>query len=289
MVSHSGGPLPFLHPHQYGERGRRVLQPLKGAARNPLEVPSGIVCKETPWGLGSPTRGLNPNTNDVSSPSSPLLVPQVSSVEVEGSAFHDLPRLVWNNDSGVAQIGSFPVGGRLFLCPASVATNHLGSMGPRGHFMGLLARLRGRGTAPVPYSIRDSIAMGSEKETGPLGRHRFLYKEAVEVIHRLESSPGYFSHYFLALKKTGDLWPILNHQGLNKFLRVGALFAWKLSPLLFRIYTPVGGWSLDLKDAYLHMPIHRSHWRYLPFALGFRRSSPGLPMESSSIRLSHST
>ena len=26
--------------------------------------------------------------------------------------------------------------------------------------------------------------------------------------------------------------------------------------------------SLDLKDAYLHVPIHRSHWRYLRFALG---------------------
>ncbi len=64
-----------------------------------------------PRGLGSLTRGLSTQTQ-----TSPLLlVPQVSSVEVDGSAFRDLPRLEWNNDSGMAHIGSFPAGGRLSL------------------------------------------------------------------------------------------------------------------------------------------------------------------------------
>ncbi len=77
-------------------------QPLTGAAQNPLKVPSDKGRMGMPRGLGSPTRGLNLNASDVSSPSSPLLVPQVSSGEVDGFAFRDLPGLVWNNDFGMA-------------------------------------------------------------------------------------------------------------------------------------------------------------------------------------------
>ncbi len=66
-----------------------------------------------------------------------------------------------------------------------------------------------------------------------------------------------------AAKKTGDLRPILNLRGF-----CGSIpFAWKLSSILLGIHQ--GWWmvSLDLKGDYLHVPIHRSHWQYLRFAL----------------------
>ncbi len=105
---------------------REVLQPLRGAARNLPEVPGDNCRAEMPRGLGFLTRGLNPNVNEGLSPSSPVLVPQVSTEEVDGSAFHNLPGFEWNSNMGTAQIDSLatiarketgPLGRHIFLPP----------------------------------------------------------------------------------------------------------------------------------------------------------------------------
>ena len=95
------------------------------------------------------------------------------------------------------------------------------------------------------------------------------------------SSPGYYSRLFTVPKRTGGYRPVLDLSPLNRFLR----------KCPFRMDTPAvvrsalrpGDWtaSLDLSDAYFHIPIHvtdrkwlRFHWKgqnyeftVLPFGL----------------------
>ncbi len=274
VASHSGGLLPLLLPRQYGEGWWGVLQLLRSAARKLPEVPGDNSRTETPRGLGSLTRGLNPNANEGSSPSSPLLVPQVSTEEVDGSAFRDLPGLMWNQDSGTAQIGSFPVGGRLslFLSAWQKLTSDRWVLEVVSQGYSLPFRVEPPPLSRIPYET-PLPRLPDKRQLLWDGISSLLHKGAVEVVHRPEASPGYYSHYFLAPKKTGDLRPILNLRGLNKFLRVDTFRMETLTSILLGIHQ--GWWmvSLDLKDAYLYVPIHRSHWRYMRFAL---RNSAGI-------------
>ena len=79
--------------------------------------------------------------------------------------------------------------------------------------------------------------------------------------------PGFWSTFFLAPKKSGDWRPILNLKPLNQFIRPKRFRMETLSTVL---RSPiVGCWatSLDLKDAYLHVPIYPSDQRWLRFML----------------------
>jgi hypothetical protein len=93
-----------------------------------------------------------------------------------------------------------------------------------------------------------------------------LIKQAISPVYP-PFGDGFWSTFFLAPKKTGDWRPILNLKPLNKYVK----------PLKFRMDTlasvmrcPIKDkWaaSLDLKDAYLHVPIHRHDQRWLRFQI----------------------
>ena len=96
--------------------------------------------------------------------------------------------------------------------------------------------------------------------------HDLLGKGAVHEVPRLPQ--GFFmSTFFLAPKKGGKWRPILNLRPLNRFIRPTAFRMETLHsilPLLRR-----GWWatSVDLKDAYLHIPIRPADRRFLSFQL----------------------
>ena len=90
--------------------------------------------------------------------------------------------------------------------------------------------------------------------------------KTVQMSQDQEGGGGY-PHYFLATKRTGGLRSILNLRGLNSYLLVSKFRMETLSSIIQGLHL---GWcmvSLDLKDAYLHEPIHPSHSLYLRFAL----------------------
>ena len=93
-----------------------------------------------------------------------------------------------------------------------------------------------------------------------------LAKGAIEEVSPLLQPGGFYSRYFLVPKKTGGFRPILDLRGLNAYLKV----------LPFRMLTTTGvlqavregEWftSIDLTDAYFHVPILPAHRRFLRFA-----------------------
>jgi len=93
-----------------------------------------------------------------------------------------------------------------------------------------------------------------------------LAKKAVVRVWDYAHSPGYYSPYFLCPKKDGTLRPILNLKKFNKFLVKEKFRMETLSDVLASLEQDDWLISVDLKDAYLHVPIHASFHKYLRFA-----------------------
>ena len=92
-------------------------------------------------------------------------------------------------------------------------------------------------------------------------------KCAVVPIPPGQRGKGYYSTYFLVTKKDGGLRPILNLKRFNQNL-VKRSFKMETLQNLIPIMVP-GVWlaSIDLKDAYLHVPMAKECWKYLCFAI----------------------
>ena len=112
---------------------------------------------------------------------------------------------------------------------------------------------------PIPTDPLKRLAL--EKEIAAL-----LQKGAVRVTPMEATRVGFMSTFFLVPKKeTGSWRPILNLKPLNTFIRPRGFRMDTLKVVLNSIQTPAWAASLDLKDAYLHIPIRRDHWKFLRF------------------------
>ena len=78
---------------------------------------------------------------------------------------------------------------------------------------------------------------------------------------------GYFSRLFTVPKDKDKLRPIIDLSSLNKNIKKVGLKMQDLRSIP-RLIKP-GMWAvkLDLKDAYFHVPLHPSVWRYFRFYL----------------------
>ena len=81
------------------------------------------------------------------------------------------------------------------------------------------------------------------------------------------SHSGWYGTYFLMPKKSGGWRPILNLKPLNKFLVVDSFKMETLKNVILAVQP--GEWlsSIDLKDAYFHVPVQQLHRKYLCFSL----------------------
>jgi len=113
---------------------------------------------------------------------------------------------------------------------------------------------------PIPQLREKREAL--EKEVRDL-----LQKGATRVATAQESTNLFRSSFFLAPKKPDRWRPILNLKPLNKAFIIPRKFRMEtlvtITPFLKR-----GQWatSIDLKDAYLHVPVHKDHQRFLAFS-----------------------
>ena len=94
--------------------------------------------------------------------------------------------------------------------------------------------------------------------------HPIIQKEVDELFSKGAIEPssggaGFYSSVFVVPKHTGSLWPILNLKQFNCYLHIPSFkmptirHVWKL------IQHGDYAFSIDLQDAYLHIPIVQHH------------------------------
>lgn len=96
---------------------------------------------------------------------------------------------------------------------------------------------------------------------------KLLLKGAVRTVSRREDMRGFYSHFFLRPKKTGGLRPILNLRPLNQHLTAESFRMDHLGNIVPDLQVGLWAISIDLTDAYLHIPIWEGHQHFLRFAL----------------------
>ncbi|KAJ1080319.1 hypothetical protein NDU88_000538 [Pleurodeles waltl] len=92
-----------------------------------------------------------------------------------------------------------------------------------------------------------------------------MKKGAIEVAPRSQRGTGFYSRFFLIRKKTGDWRPILDLCSLNKYLKKQSFRMISLQDVLRLLNRGDFMTSLDLQDAYFHIPIHPNHRKFLRF------------------------
>ena len=92
-----------------------------------------------------------------------------------------------------------------------------------------------------------------------------LSKRAIEPVMNT-NSPGFYSRLFLTPKATGGWRPIIDLKRLNPYVK-GSLYKQE-TPQQIRLSLYKGMWaiSLDLKDAFFHIPIREGSRKYLRFS-----------------------
>ena len=110
----------------------------------------------------------------------------------------------------------------------------------------------------------------------PLPRNRtkrnLLHQEVMDLLSKgaleevLDPDPGYYSLIFLVKKKSGEMRPVTDLSNLNQYLEIPR-FKMETTRTIFQSLK-IGQWvtSIDLKDAYLHIPVHPKFRKYLRIA-----------------------
>ena len=114
--------------------------------------------------------------------------------------------------------------------------------------------------SPDPVFFQQPLSQQLEEEVASL-----LSKGAVEEI--IPECPQYYSRIFLVLKKNGKLRLIIDLSVLNHFVYTQTFKMETQRKVKDTIQLNDWAFSLDLTDAYLHIPIHCRSRKYLRFTL----------------------
>jgi hypothetical protein len=79
------------------------------------------------------------------------------------------------------------------------------------------------------------------------------------------SSPSFYSHIFLVVMKSGEWHLIIDLSRLNRFLKVLRVKMETTRSVATAIQPKGWAVSLDLRDAYFHIPMHLDYLHFLRF------------------------
>ena len=89
-----------------------------------------------------------------------------------------------------------------------------------------------------------------------------LRKDAIETVPINEIQAGFYSTFFLVPKKNGKMRPVLNLRPLNRYLQKNHFKMDTMSKVLNLVKPKDWAISLDLTEAYLHIPLFPKHRKY---------------------------
>ena len=93
-----------------------------------------------------------------------------------------------------------------------------------------------------------------------------LAKQAIEpVLPPL--TPGFYSHLFVVPKANGNFRPIIDLSRLNQFLKIPSFFMESVFTIQKALEGSLWAVTLDLSDAYFHVPIHHKARHLLRFSV----------------------
>ena len=100
--------------------------------------------------------------------------------------------------------------------------------------------------------------------------HPVIQKEVEELLAKGAIEPssggaGFYSSMFVVPKHTGDLCPILNLKHFNHYMHIPSFKMPTLKNIWQLIQQGDIAFSIDLQDAYLHIPIVKNHHHFLCF------------------------
>ena len=143
------------------------------------------------------------------------------------------------------------------------------------------------GDCRASRTLRDGVGLTWLDQPPSLTRHPFgfgtrntrhqlqqavdslLSKGAIERV-RAVSTLGYFSRLFLVPKKTGELRPVIDLSSLNRHMEVPHFKMETQASVRSAIRRDEWATSVDIRDAYLHVPMSKSVRRYLRFKVNKR-------------------
>lgn len=123
----------------------------------------------------------------------------------------------------------------------------------------------------IPFIKKPTLSLSPQffkQSTNPVLEEevqKLLLKRAVESIN--PEDPGFYSRIFLVPKKNGKWRLVIDLSRLNKFLNIQSFSMETVNKVRNSIYPNDWAISLDLTDAYLHVPIHVTSRKYLRFCL----------------------
>ena len=120
--------------------------------------------------------------------------------------------------------------------------------------------LEGPILSPNPIFFQQPLSQQLEEEVASL-----LSKGAVEEI--IPECPGYYSRIFLVPKKNGKLRLIIDLSVLNHFIYTQTFKMETQRKVKDAVQLNDWAFSLDLTEAFLHIPIHHRSRKYLRFTL----------------------
>ena len=99
--------------------------------------------------------------------------------------------------------------------------------------------------------------------------HELLEKRAIREVPL--STPVHFSRVFLVPKKNGKMRLVIDLSSLNQWLDCPTFQLDHVQVIRESLSPGMWATSIDLSDAYLHIPIHPVFWQYLVFQVGNKR------------------
>ena len=104
----------------------------------------------------------------------------------------------------------------------------------------------------------------------PAAHHPVIQKEVDELLAKGAIEPssggaGFYSSVFVVPKHIGGLRPILNLKRFNRYMHIPSFKMPTLKTVWLLIQQGNYAFSIDLQDAYLHVPIVKHHRRFLHF------------------------